>query len=221
MARFSAEKQAGGDGSERLAPRSRRGIRTREQLVDAARTVFERDGYLDARIADISKEAGLSAGSFYTYFDGKEDVFAAVVEAVEEDMLHPHLRQRLGIEDDDVIALIDAANRSYLQSYKKNARLMGVFEQVAQIDDEFRKRRLNRSNAFARRNAKMIKRLQEEGRADSEVDPTVAAYALSGMVARMAYQVYVLGERIPFERLVTTLNQLWANSLRITERPAA
>jgi AcrR family transcriptional regulator len=197
----------------REAPRSARGARTRAALVDAARTVFERDGFLDARIVDITEEAGVAAGTFYTYFDSKEAIFQALVEAVQEDMLHPGLRERLG--DEDPLALIDAANRDYLLAYKRNARLMALFEQVAQIDDEFRELRRRRGTAFVRRNAKMIRRLQESGRADPELDPLIAAHALSGMVGRIAYTVFNLGERIPFERLVTTLNQLWANALKL------
>jgi AcrR family transcriptional regulator len=200
------------------APRTRRGARTRAALIEAARTVFERDGFLDARITDITKEAGVASGTFYTYFDGKEEIFQALVEAVQEDMLHPRLRERLG--DEDPLALIDAANRDYLLAYKRNARLMALFEQVAQIDDDFRQLRRKRGAAFVRRNAKMIRRLQEAGRADPDLDPMVAAYALSGMVGRMAYSVFNLGERIPFERLVTTLNQLWANALQLDRRPA-
>ena len=61
------------------------------------------------------------------------------------------------------------------------------------------------------------RRLQESGRADPDLDPLIAAHALSGMVGRIAYSVYNLGERIPFERLVTTLNQLWVNALKLDQ----
>jgi AcrR family transcriptional regulator len=200
-------------------PRSARGLRTRAALVRAARSVFERDGYLDAHIADITAEAEVAAGSFYTYFKNKDEVFAALVEEVQEDMLHPRLRERLG--EDDVFGLIDAANRDYLLAYRRNARLMALFEQVAQIDDQFRELRRKRGAAFVRRNAKFIRSLQESGRVDPELDPMIASYALSGMVGRMAYSVFNLNERIPFERLVTTLNRLWANALRLDLEPKA
>ena len=55
--------------------------------------MFERDGFLDARITDIAATAGVATGSFYTYFTSKEDVFAAVIEEVNEEMLHPRLRE--------------------------------------------------------------------------------------------------------------------------------
>jgi AcrR family transcriptional regulator len=205
---------ADGGQKQPITPRSARGVRTRNALITAAREVFERDGYLDARITDISKAAHVASGSFYTYFNSKEEIFQALVEQVQEEMLHPHLRERTGITD--TRQLIDASNREYLRAYKKNARLMALFEQVAQIDEKFMALRIERGNAFARRNAKLIQALQESGEADTSLDPLVTAHALSVMVSRMAYMVFVLGQRIPFERLVTTLNKIWENGLQLT-----
>src|SRR5882762_2233555 len=105
------------------APVSLRGTRTRQLLVRAAREVFERDGFLAARITDIASAAGVAAGSFYTYFTSKEDAFAALMEQISEEMLHPRLRE---IADyDDPVAVIEAANRAYLSAYRRNAKLMG------------------------------------------------------------------------------------------------
>jgi AcrR family transcriptional regulator len=194
-------------------PPSRRGQRTRATLVTAARSVFERDGYVDARITDIADEAKVASGTFYTYFDSKEEIFAAVVESIEEDMLHMHVRERVG--EAEPRALISAANAEYLIAYQRNARLMAVFEQVAQVDGQFRDLRVKRSDAFLKRNAKLIKELQDRGEADPSLDPLVAAEALSWMVSRMAYSVFVLGRPIPIGLLTDTLNQLWLNALRL------
>jgi AcrR family transcriptional regulator len=211
------------DVTRRITPRSRRGVRTRNAIVAAAREVFERDGYLAARISDITATAGVAAGSFYTYFNDKEEVFAALVDIVQEEMLHPHLQERTGITDPRL--LIDAANREYLRAYRKNARLMALFEQVAQIDEGFRQRRVARSDAFAQRNAKMIARLQADGQADPSLDPLVAAHALGAMVSRVAYAAFVLNQPVAsFEVLIENLNRLWTNALLLEplqHRPTA
>src|SRR5580698_7583907 len=55
-----------------VEPRSAKGRRTRARLLEAAKAVFERDGFLAARISDIAAEAEVSHGSFYHYFDSKE-----------------------------------------------------------------------------------------------------------------------------------------------------
>ena len=197
----------------REPPRSPRGERTRAKLVAAARAVFERDGYLEARLVDITSEAHIAAGSFYTYFTNKEEIFAAVLEEVQEEMLHPHVREVTGSEDP--VAVIEASNRAYLTAYRRNAKLMRLLEQVAAIDDNVRELRLRRGRTFVERNARSIRELQSRGIADPDVDPLLAATALSAMVGRMAYTTYVIGEECDLERLVTTLTRLWANALRI------
>jgi AcrR family transcriptional regulator len=202
-------------GSGKAATRSRRGDRTREALVSAARGVFERDGYLDARIVDITAEAGVATGSFYTHFDGKPAIFAAVMAQVHEETLHPQLEYAAA--PDDPVAVIEAANRAYLKAYRRNAKLMALMDQVALVDDDFRRLRLARADAFARRNAKSIRRLQAEGLADPDLDPMLAAHAINGMVSGAASLVFVHGPRIPFESLVLTVTRLWANALRIPD----
>src|SRR5699024_2536674 len=197
----------------RVTPRSKRGARTRQALITAAREVFERDGYLDARVADIAQAAGTASGSFYTYFTDKEAIFTALVDELQEEMLHPHLRERAELNTPH--EMIDAANREYLQSYKRNARLMALFEQVAQINENFAQLRVERGKSLGQRNARMIRELQQQGEADQEIDPLVTAHALSAMVSRTAYIVFVGKQHIGFERLVTTLNRLWHNALRL------
>lgn len=201
-------------------PLTARGQRTRAALVAAARTVFERDGYLDARLTDITAEAGCSTGSFYTYFNNKEEIFAAVLEEAQEEMLHPHVREVVG--DEDPIAVIAASNRAYLEAYARNAKLMRLLEQVATIDDDVRELRRRRGLLFAQRNARSIRDLQQRGLADPELDPVLAARALSSMVGRMANSVYVLGDDVDQDVLVDTLTRLWANALRLPmPEPAA
>jgi AcrR family transcriptional regulator len=57
-----------------------RSIATREQLVDAARDIFARDGFDLARLEDIAAAAGKTRGAFYAHFQNKEDVFFAIFE---------------------------------------------------------------------------------------------------------------------------------------------
>lgn len=195
-------------------PTTRRGLRTRAALVGAARTVFERDGFLASRLTDITAEASCSTGTFYTYFNSKEEIFLAVMEAARDEMLHPGMPH---VEEaDDPVAVIEASNRAYFETYKRNGRLMRLQEQVATIDEDFRRRRLERGEAFARRNAKSIQKLQEDGRVDTTLDPMMTSRALSGMVSRLAYSSFALGEDWSVDDLVETSTRLWANALGLT-----
>jgi AcrR family transcriptional regulator len=185
--------------------------RNRRALLTAARQVFERDGYVAARVTDIADAAGLAHGSFYSHFQGKDDVLAAVLAEIEDEMLTgPELT------GPDPAATIGAVNRAYLEAYQRNAALMGVLEQVATVDPRFGELRLQRSQAFLTRNARAIRRLQAAGLADTSLDPDVTALALSNMVSRTAYAVFVLGlSSGGIGELADTLTRLWVSALGI------
>jgi AcrR family transcriptional regulator len=183
--------------------------------------VFERDGYLDSRVTDISAEANTATGSFYTYFDSKEEIFEAVLAELQDDMLHQHIQEV--VDHDDPAAVIEASNRAYLQVYERNAKLMQLLEQVSTIDESFRELRRKRAKAFAERNANSIRNLQARGLADPNLDAMLTATALSSMVSRVAYINYVLGDDWKLDELVEELTRLWINALGIptagTKRP--
>ncbi|MEV6064164.1 TetR/AcrR family transcriptional regulator [Nocardia asteroides] len=199
----------------RELPTTQRGLRTRAALIEAGRKVFERLGYLDARLVDITQEANCSSGTFYTYFAGKEEIFAAILEHAQEDMLHPGMRR---VRDtDDPAAIVEASNRAYFEAYRRNAKLMGLLEQVATIDPEFSTLRRQRADAFVQRNARGIAELQRRGLADPDLDPMLTSRALSSMVSRMAFHHFVVGgdDLPPLEDLVYTVTRLWVNALRM------
>lgn len=195
-------------------PQTARGQRTRDSLIAAARTVFERDGYVDSRLVDIVAEAHCSIGSFYTWFDSKDEVFAAVLHEAQSDMLHPGTNR---IEaTDDPIAIIHASNRAYFEAYRRNARLNQLLQQVAAVDPRFREMRRARSTAFVTRNARAISDLQERGLADRRIDAEMAAMALSGMVSRLAHDVFLIDMEESVDGLVETATRLWTNALGLT-----
>src|SRR4029078_11164711 len=119
-----------------------------------------------------------------THFTSKYVLFGACLGVAQEDMLHPGMPHVAS--DDDPAAVIEASNRAYLKAYKRNAKLMGLLEQAANIDPEFRELRTSRSNAFVRRNARSIEKLQAKGQADPDLNPLLASRALSAMMSRVA-----------------------------------
>ena len=88
----------------------------------------------------------------------------------------------------------------------------------AHLHGVVRELRRRRGRAFAERNAEFIRDLQARGLADPELDPALAASALSAMVGRIAYSAYIGGEAWDLEDLVATLTRLWANALQVQQR---
>jgi len=61
------------------APKTERGRKTLRKLLDAAALEFGERGFHEASIAGLTSRAGASIGTFYVYFDSKEEVFRALV----------------------------------------------------------------------------------------------------------------------------------------------
>ena len=75
-----------------------RSAATRAALVAAARPLFTEHGYAAVSTDQIARSAGLTRGALYHQFDGKEELFAAVFEQVESELV---ARLGAGIGDAD------------------------------------------------------------------------------------------------------------------------
>jgi AcrR family transcriptional regulator len=204
-------------GDARHGRLSRKGLQTRARLVEAAKRVFERDGFLEARIVDIAEAANLAPGSFYHYFDSKEELFLEVAQMQEERLTAPSPESSAEGRDRSPTESIRRANRLYLERYRDEAALMGVIEQVSRYDDDVNAARMATMKHFVERAERSIRRLQDDGRADARLNPSMAADALGAMIARVAELWLVQGYReYDFDRAVDQLSMLWANALGLT-----
>jgi AcrR family transcriptional regulator len=154
-------------------------------LLEAARRVFERDGYRAATVSAIVQAAGLSQGAFYLYFADKKAVFAALQEEMAT-----LLRRRIywATKDEaDARARLQMGLRAYFEycaEYREwNHRL--VTEGLG-IDD-----------AFADRHAELNRSLVDAfGPTFSELgikQPVLAGFSLIGMASQLAYSERFLG----------------------------
>jgi len=195
-------------------PRSPKGIRTRARLLDAAKAVFEENGFLEARISDIAEKAELSHGTFYHYFDSKEQIFREVAET-HEALLTAKTDEPVDPDLSEYERIL-RANRLYLARYRENGRIMGVIEEVSRYDSHVNDARIKRQKHFAERAERHLRALQKKGLADRSVDPVIAAVALGSMVARFA-ELWLVEEWAPFEfdHTVEQLTILWAKSIGV------
>lgn len=196
-------------------PATERGRKTRSALIDGAKVVFSRDGYIGARLTDITAEAGCSTGTFYTHFSGKEEIMAAVINDVFSEMISPPMRRLEDVESDP-IRVIRTGHAAYFEAYKRNAQFMVAFEQASTIDPDFAKMRVARGDLFGRRNARWIGEFQGRGLVNPELDPWLIALALNAMVSRLAYRAIALASDIDLDQLLDVVTELWASALGLT-----
>ena len=146
--------------SDGKAPRTARGQRTLRKLLDAARDEFGERGFGDSSIVGITRRAGVALGTFYTYFDSKEALFAALVRdmsAQVRDHVAPALRQSANTIDGegkalasflsfarqhrDVYRIIDEAEfvepRAYREHYETTATRIAARLAAARDKGEF------------------------------------------------------------------------------------
>jgi len=97
---------------EQRRPNAERSTATRGTLVAAARELFTERGYADVGTEEIVRRAQVTRGALYHHFSDKRDLFRAVHEQVEEQMVAKITEALDGIEDP--VELLLAANRRFL-----------------------------------------------------------------------------------------------------------
>ena len=212
------------DASEKPSgPRSRKGVETRARLLAAAKEIFEQDGFLDARISDIAERAGLSHGSFYHYFESKEEVFREVAAEVEQRLSEPLYSVILDAHSTaSPYERIHEGIRRNFESYRDEARIMGVIEQVSRFDENLRAFRNERHHVSSAEIADSIRRLQQHGLADKSLDPAIAAAGLGAMTYRFPEMGFVQGLLdCEFDVGVEQLTRLFVNALGLRQGPPA
>jgi len=197
-----------------------RGRRTRATLVEAAKVVFAETPFADTRIADITAQAGVANGTFYTYFDSKEEIFREVAADVLDSMLRAPVRDRATTERDP-ISDIEHASRAYFQVVVDNAVVARSIEQLVPADAAVAGARRSTIIGAIKRSDRWIRRLQARGVCD-DIDPWTTAIALQTMTIRVAYDHLLphAGEvDVDVDVMARTVSRIWARTVGL-EKPA-
>ena len=200
-------------------PRSRKGVQTRARLLDAAKEIFEENGFLEARISDIAERAGLSHGAFYHYFDSKEQIFREIAEMLDDELAEPMDSVIFSHgSSPDPHERLQTALRQHLEHYRDEAKIMGVIEQVARYDDHVAAVRSARNRLHREQMERSIRGMQRRGIADPSLDPKIAAAALGSMVERFAEMALAQGQlNCKLDDAADTLATLFVNALQMKE----
>ena len=111
------------------------------QIMEAAMKVITRKGFSSARIDDIVNEAGLSKGAIYHHYEGKKDLFLALIDHWETQTF-PDFYSRNGKERSASDTLRDFSEE-IIKVFKTRSYVFQVeveFWSLANQDDEIRKR---------------------------------------------------------------------------------
>lgn len=113
-------------------PRTERGRRTRRALLDAAAVEFGEHGFAGASVSSITRRAGTALGSFYTYFDGKEAIFRALVSDLSA-QVGAAARDAVATAP-DAMAAERAALASFLHFTREHREIYRIVDEAEFVD---------------------------------------------------------------------------------------
>ncbi|HEY1973197.1 MAG TPA: helix-turn-helix domain-containing protein [Pseudonocardia sp.] len=102
-----------------MSTREERAEATRAQLLAAARELFAARGYAEVGTEDVVRAAGLTRGALYHHFADKRELFAAVYEQLERELVAEIGAGMAGITDP--IEMIVTGARRYLDACQRPA----------------------------------------------------------------------------------------------------
>jgi AcrR family transcriptional regulator len=90
----------------------------RTAILDAAKSIFIRDGYDTAKMSDVAQEAGVAQGTLYLYFDSKESLASAIGEELFSRLISEYASIIKKIEGpDDVETLVEWSLKVAAEDY--------------------------------------------------------------------------------------------------------
>ena len=193
-------------GHDPPPPRTERGRRTRERLIRAAEEVFGEAGYYEARIAEITRKAGVALGTFYLYFSSKEELFRALLAS-----LNHRLRQRLRTRTEGLptrAAMEQEGMREFFRFMTHHRKLYRIVKQAEAVDPALYREYYAR---IARGYGEGLTAAMDRGEL-RRFDPELVAYALMGMADFVASR-YVVWEPEPLDGKADELADLILHGL--------
>lgn len=198
------EADGGGGSGDGLTTR---GQRTAQRLRRSARRVFERQGFVNARVEDIVADAGVSHGTFYTYYDNKADILDALVDETEAALLAV---AEESWEGPDATATVGTVISRFLEVFMDDADVVAAWIQATAHESHFRDRLREVREGYTQRTADQLRPVLVE----TPHDPAVAAAALVALVEGYATQGLADASVEERAEAVRTLTAIWVGGVR-------
>jgi AcrR family transcriptional regulator len=87
---------------------------TRTKILQVARRLFAERGFADTPLDDVAEQAGLTKGALYHHFRNKRDVFQAVFEVIEGELVEKTIIAAAGAKDS--WTALEAGVRAFLEA---------------------------------------------------------------------------------------------------------
>jgi AcrR family transcriptional regulator len=189
---------------------SLRGSRTAARLRQAAREAFADLGWQATRVQDIVQRAGVSHGTFYTYYTNKAAVLDDLVRLSQADLTQLASRPW---EGDDVRLALTEILGGLIELYERDAPILRSWLDAARDERRFSGLYLELRGLYIGRVAENLDRVIAMSGRDSAAPSRTIAAALVAMVEQLCYSWIVLGETHTHEEALDALVLIWGSTL--------
>jgi AcrR family transcriptional regulator len=151
-------------------------LASQENLLKAAIEEIASMGFERARLVDIAKRADMTAGSVYTWFENKEDLFQAALQHVLTEQLKKNAEalNAAGIENSFLRQVAQLVPRNYADDRPTDAQqLLIECYYAAWRDPRARDRLMTGIESQLRMYVSIFEEGQQQGFVTTEVDATV------------------------------------------------
>jgi AcrR family transcriptional regulator len=104
--------------------RSEKKAQSRRRILDAAREVFFRDGFMAANLDEVAERAGVAKGTLYRYFESKADLYVAVLAENGEIFTQ---KMREAAEGGAPMERLRRISRFYLEHWTRHQHYFQIF----------------------------------------------------------------------------------------------
>lgn len=189
-------------------PKTARGKRTREKLLRAAETEFGEKGFHEAAISGITYRAGVALGSFYTYFESKEEIFKALV-AYMSHRTRNWIQERVADAPDRL-----TAERKGLEAYIEFVRRhKGIYRIIQEAEFVANDAYRDHYTGFARAYEYNLVKAAENGEI-RQGDCETWSWAIMGMAVILGMRYAEWDETVPASRIAATVADLIARGIK-------
>jgi AcrR family transcriptional regulator len=186
----------------------------RNDILAAAKKVFARKGYHSTTIADIAKAAKLSYGSIYWYFDSKDALFHALMEA-EGQALRDHVTDALTNTPSrgSPVAPFRAAVLTTFEFFESDRALVKLlFRDSYALGDRFEKHLFGIYEAFIGDVEKIVEDAQRRGLI-IDAPPRMVAFSVAALVGQIAHRRLSTDDGLPAAVVADFVVSLLLNGL--------
>jgi len=193
-------------------PKQKRGIESKEKIINAATALFAEKGYHKTSAPEIAARAKAATGTFYSYFNNKKEVFIEIIQRI-----YKNIFEKVLINFESTMTnyrLTSAAEAKKLThfiisrlvaEYRVNEQLLREILAMAMQDKDIEKIRTNEEHKVVKLLILYMKTYRKYIRI---TDFEAAAVLLLKFMEEMLHQIKFKGTGIPDKRLLREIENM-------------